>query len=85
VQRDTSLTNGKQTSSEHTSLLGDFHFRLSRDAPILEYDRTAISDGLFVIRESQPGHAVIRGLKILTWDYQNAALQEFEDELCSSL
>jgi hypothetical protein len=35
---------------------------------------------LFVIRESQPGHAVIRGLKILTWDYQNAALREFGAE-----
>ena len=81
-----SLTNGKQTSWEHTSLLGDFHFRLSREAPVLEYDRTAISDGLFVIRENQPGHSVIRGLKILTWDYQNAALQGFDSEqasLCS--
>jgi hypothetical protein len=78
-----SLTNGKQTSWEHTSLLGDFHFRLSREAPVLEYDRTAISDGLFVIRENQPGHAVIRGLKILTWDYQNAALRDFDSHQAS--
>jgi hypothetical protein len=70
-------TAARQISWEHTSLSGEFYFNLSVGARITDYGATAISDKLFVLDENKGSHRIIKGLKIPTWDRQNAALREF--------
>jgi hypothetical protein len=69
-------TAGKQTSWEHTSLSGSFHFNISIGRTIDDYKPTALKDSLFVIDETRPSHRIIKGLKSLNWPTQNAALAE---------
>jgi hypothetical protein len=71
------LTAGTQVSWEHTSLTGDFRFRLRADAPVNGYGRTALADSLFALHNKQPGHQLIRALKSYSWYTQNPALGEF--------
>lgn len=73
-------TAQRQISWEHTSLSGEFYFNLSVGARITDYAPTAISDKLFVLDENKVSHKVIKGLKVPTWDRQNAALREFTAE-----
>jgi hypothetical protein len=72
-------TKGKQTSWEHTSLSGDFFFKLSIASLVQDYDDTALRDKLFVPNAKLSGQ-IIKGLKILTWDRQNSALHKFDGE-----
>jgi hypothetical protein len=70
-------TAQRQISWEHTSLSGEFYFNLSVGARITDYGPSAVSDKLFVLDENKGSHKIIRGLKTLTWDRQNAALKDF--------
>jgi Caspase domain len=70
-------TGGRQTSWEHTSLAGEFRFRLSLEASIEEYGRTALADSLFVLNNTQPDHQLIKALKSYTWPVQNPAVKAF--------
>jgi hypothetical protein len=67
------LTNGRQTSWEHTSLIGDFRFRPSVRAVVSGYGATAIADGL-APRSGTPVGIAIEGLKTLNWYKQNDTL-----------
>jgi hypothetical protein len=71
-------TQSQQTSWEHTSLSGDFFFKLSVASEVLEYGPTALNDRLFVADPNKLSHRIIRGLKVLTWGRQNAALGDFD-------
>jgi hypothetical protein len=71
------LTGGTQVSWEHTSLTGDFRFRLKADAPVNGYGRTALADSLFALHNKQPAHQLIRALKSYSWYTQNPALEAF--------
>jgi hypothetical protein len=71
-------TGGKQISWEHTSLSGDFFFRLSIASEVKEYGPTALSDKMFVLDAKELSHRIIKGLKVLTWNRQNAALGDFD-------
>jgi hypothetical protein len=73
-------TRGKQTSWEHTSLSGDFFFKLSIAGQVEAYGARALGDKLFVLDPRKLSHRIIRGLKVLTWDVQNRALQDFDGE-----
>src|SRR3546814_19100480 len=73
-------TAQKQISWEHTSLSGEFYFNLSVSARITDYGSTAISDKLFVLDEGKRSHKIVKGLKTLTWDRQNEALNELTVE-----
>ncbi|MGC1301255.1 MAG: caspase family protein [Caulobacteraceae bacterium] len=66
-------TGGKQVSWEHTSLAGEFYFNLSVASRITDYGGSAIKDRTFVLDESDPVHAAIKRLKVLTWGAQNSA------------
>lgn len=71
-------TGGRQISWEHTSLSGDFFFRLSIASEVKEYGPTALSDKLFVPDPNKLSHRIIKGLRVLTWGKQNAALGDFD-------
>jgi len=73
----------KQISWEHTSLSGDFFFNLSIGSRVEEYGAAALNDRLFVLDPKKLSHRIIRGLKVLTWNVQNAAVQEFDAEMLS--
>ena len=68
-----SLTNGRQTSWEHTSLTGDFRFRPSVRFMVHGYGSSAIADSL-APRRATPVGVAIEGLKTLNWYKQNDAL-----------
>ncbi|HHP0452223.1 TPA: caspase family protein [Vibrio harveyi] len=68
------LTEGKQTSWEHTSLTGDFYFNLSLGNRISKYANIAIADELFTIDQANPCHVIISELKVRNWYTQNPAI-----------
>jgi hypothetical protein len=69
------MTSGKQTSWEHTSLMGDFLFNPSvlTDEFIAEYSSQAKADANFHVASS-PLREVIDGLKSHNWYIQNPAM-----------
>lgn len=71
-----SLTGGRQTSWEHTSLVGDFRFQASAVAGASQYGPTATADGLFP-RNARASGKLIEALKSYNWYTQNAALDAF--------
>jgi len=73
-------TKGDQVSWEHTSLAGEFFFNRSVALKVDLYSVTALRDRLFELDEKKKSHALIAGLKTLTFPLQNAALEEFEPE-----
>lgn len=68
------ITSGKQTSWEHTSLSGDFCFNISVGRSVKIYAADAISDSLFVLKPTTPVKEAISGLKSSNWYTQNPAL-----------
>ncbi|HEV2560717.1 MAG TPA: caspase family protein [Rhizomicrobium sp.] len=74
-------TRQKQTSWEHTSLSGEFFFKLSIASQVKAYGPTALSDNIFVIKPDKRPHQIIQGLKVLTWGVQNKAMEKFDTEL----
>lgn len=74
-----SLTAGRQTSWEHTSLTGDFHFQLTAAAGAHGYGSVATADGLFP-RNGRPSGKLIAALKTYNWYKQNDGLDAFTDE-----
>ncbi len=71
-------TEGKQTSWEHTSLSGEFHFNMSLGKLIDEYDNTALADSLFVPDPGRRSHRVITELKRYNWYKQAPAIEMLE-------
>jgi uncharacterized caspase-like protein len=76
-------TEEKQISWEHTSLAGEFFFNLEVDAKIDDYSPTALRDSALDLDETQKSHRLIKALKSLTWDEQNAALKSFDAAFAS--
>lgn len=74
-----SLTGGRQTSWEHTSLTGDFHFQISTPAGAHGYGSMATADGLFP-RNGRPSGKLIEALKTYNWYKQNDGLDAFTTE-----
>src|SRR5271170_5968199 len=70
------LTQGKQTSWEHTSLTGDFHFQLSVVRGAHGYGPMATADSLFLRNGGSSGR-LIEALKSYNWYTQNPALDAF--------
>lgn len=69
------LTNGNQTSWEHTSLIGDFFFNTGQlvYSVSLPYDSNVIKDRFF-IPEGNAIDNIIMDLKSCNWDKQNPAM-----------
>ncbi len=71
-------TAGKQTSWEHTSLMGDFYFNpsfLTSDL-ITEYSSQALADSKFRAPIGSLLREIIEGLKSHSWGYQNSAMSQ---------
>jgi Caspase domain len=80
------MTSGKQTSWEHTSLMGDFYFNpaVLTNEFISEYSPDAKADKMF--RASGLLREVIDGLKVCVWANQNEAMAKLDGielRLCS--
>ena len=75
-----SSTNGRQTSWEHTSLMGDFFFNTSilTGEYIAEYSKEANADILFDTSGARPIYEIIRKLKSHNWPTQNPAISLIE-------
>lgn len=68
------VTQGKQTSWEHTSLTGDFYFNLSLGSKIDKYSKLAITDELYVLNSTIPCHEIISKLASHDWYKQDRAI-----------
>jgi hypothetical protein len=70
-------TSGKQTSWEHTSLMGDFFFHTSilTGEFIAEYSKEARADVLFDTSGALSIYDIIRRLKSHDWHVQNPAIR----------
>lgn len=70
------ITEGEQTSWEHTSLMGSFYFNTSfpdsRKIPV--YSDSTIKDAYFTCSAADKCHNVIRELKSHDWYRQNPAI-----------
>lgn len=71
-----SLSEGKQISWEHTSLIGDFFFNSGQlmHSINLPYGEEYVADGKYISDGSAFGD-VIAGLKVCTWSTQSSALR----------
>ncbi len=78
-------TRGKQTSWEHTSLSGEFHFNMSLGKIIRDYKETSLADGLFVVDVTKKSHKIINGLKSHNWYTQNDALALLDSESANKM
>lgn len=83
-----SITNGKQISWEHTSLTGDFCFKINLVAT-LDYDKNVVADKNFNISENEQFNEILSDLRSHNWHKQNPAveklnpsfLQQFDNNL----
>ncbi|GFE59539.1 caspase family protein [Geobacter sp. AOG2] len=72
------ITDGKQTSWEHTSLMGSFYFNTSfpDSRKITVYSDSTIKDASFTCNAANKCHDVIRELKSLNYYRQNPAISK---------
>ncbi|EKO3608540.1 caspase family protein [Vibrio metschnikovii] len=80
------LSEGAQTSWEHTSLVGDFFFNTGQlvHSMTLPYGETAVKDRLFEADTSDI-ELVIENLKSCNWNYQNPAMVKLRGIATSSM
>jgi hypothetical protein len=77
------ITEGRQTSWEHTSLTGDFRFQRRPASSEDVYGPTALSDSLFPRLQNACGR-LVDALRSYDWDTQNPALAAFSAEAAKS-
>lgn len=73
------ITKGKQTSWEHTSLAGDFYFNISTGRSVAIYDKNSICDSTFNLTTNNPIKSAIKALKSTDWHKQNPGLKNLSD------
>jgi hypothetical protein len=68
------LSEGKQTTWEHTSLIGDFYFNTGQlvHSIRIPYDETVVKDSCYVI--SDKFGRLIKDIKSYNWHIQNSAI-----------
>ncbi|MBE9598684.1 caspase family protein [Pedobacter sp. MC2016-24] len=74
------MTDGKQTSWEHTSLIGNFNFN-GKDlnhSVNLPYSHYGIADKYFVSNGNDLQEIILQ-MRIYNWDSQNSALRKFKN------
>lgn len=81
--RNTVFANskGKQTTWEHTSLTGTFHFNSGQltHAVTIPYIKQVVQDKLYVINDSTSIDSIISALKSYNWYVQNPAFERFKE------
>lgn len=80
------LSEGTQTSWEHTSLVGDFYFNTGQlvHSLTLPYSETAVKDRLFESNASEI-ESVIENLRSCNWNLQNPAMVKLRGIASSSI
>ncbi len=78
------LSYGKQTSWEHTSLTGNFYFKISLTSA-LDYSKYVIADKNFHLLKINPASETIKNLKSYNWYTQNDAINTLDKEFISNL
>ena len=70
------LTEGKQTTWEHTSLIGDFHFNTGQFVHSLDipYDESVVKDSNYVPTDNFGN--LIAEIKSCNWNRQNPAIEK---------
>ena len=74
------ITGGKQTSWEHTSLAGDFYFNISVGRSVAIYSQAAISDSIFALKPKNVVKTAIEALKSSNWYTQNPVLTKLSSQ-----
>jgi len=74
------ITGGKQTSWEHTSLAGDFYFNISVGRSVSIYTQAAISDSIFALKPTNAIKTAIAALKSSNWYTQNPGLTKLSSK-----
>lgn len=77
------LSNGKQTSWEHTSLTGDFYFKVSLTST-LPYSKFVIADKNYHLLTNNLASTIIKDLKSYTWYTQNPAIAKLDSKLMNT-
>lgn len=72
-----SLTEGKQTTWEHTSLIGDFYFNTGQlvYSVSIPYDENVVKDANYNNNTDEFGKLILK-IKSYNWDVQNPAIDE---------
>ncbi|MDK9707659.1 MAG: caspase family protein [Desulforhopalus sp.] len=73
------LSDGTQTSWEHTSLVGDFYFNTGQMiySVSIPYDESVVKDRMFVSKGTDIDQ-IISDLRSCNWDKQNPAMSRFK-------
>ncbi|ENU46799.1 hypothetical protein F984_02164 [Acinetobacter nosocomialis NIPH 2119] len=79
-----SITNGKQTSWEHTSLTGEFCFKVSLSST-LTYHKDVIADKNFTASSNKQFNEIINGLRSHNWYLQNPAIAKLDESFLENL
>lgn len=79
-----SITEGKQTSWEHTSLTGEFRFKVNL-TPTLRYDKNVVADKDFNVCLNPQVNEIISDLKSLNWYKQNPAIEKLDSPFLESI
>ncbi len=79
-----SNTKGRQTSWEHTSLIGDFIFNPTLRTIEREYSEFAKKDGMFAVFNNAKEKEIISKLKSHNWYSQNAAIANINAEFLNT-
>ncbi|WP_234571965.1 caspase family protein [Rhodohalobacter sp. 614A] len=79
------LSGGRQTSWEHTSLIGDFYFNTGQlvYSQTIPYDEKVVKDSLY--EPAGKFGELIMKVKSYDWDIQNPAIQQLLNISCDSL
>ena len=77
------LSNGKQTSWEHTSLTGNFYFKMNLTST-LTYSKFVIADKNFHLLTPNAASALIKELKSYNWYKQNDAIDKLDKGLINT-
>lgn len=72
------LTDGNQTSWEHTSLVGDFYFNTGQMvySTSIPYDESVVKDRNYLLKGNDIDN-IIAALQSCNWDKQNPAINKF--------
>lgn len=78
------ITNGQQTSWEHTSLAGDFFFNISLGLSMKIYSPESVADSLYLLTPGNVIDDAIKKLKSRNWYTQNPAVDGLNEVILNS-
>lgn len=71
-------TENKQITWEHTSLSGEFYFKIGIENISVDYNKKALADQKFVLISDELGHPEIEQLKSYNYTIQNSSIHKID-------